>query len=893
MAFILYLTLKQLFNIFFFVAFLGAAGFAGYKFFFENRGPSHEPLRAIPSSAVAFLTGEDLVAFYRETDNTSLLWQDLKASGLISTFDGQLDVWNTLDKKGALKKMGRIPFVLSFHAAGNHQVNYLLSLGLNGNASEIMNDLFKQAGIRTENYEGEIKKIKSPNNITWYYYSFENLVIFSPSPELVSEARQECENPTENKFAAFNKLKPTIGDHIKSSFFVRNNEYTALFSSHFNADVEALFNRYPTGLAGLYDVVIEPNSVLLRGFNWAPDSLHTSLELLKDQQPVKPQLVKKLPGNTLWFYYMGLSNFEQYINRLHQLPGTLHAIEEFNGQYNVNLRQHLLSWVDNELVYFSVSSFPKEKLLLLKTDGSMNPGKELDFLARQLDSSSAENIGYKDRVIRRIKESNLFGLLLGEVFSGLDQPYYLELDGTVVFSTSADALTDYLSSVSQEQYLVRDIQFYDNLENYFSTSANVLFHTSFGEGHEAWRLLDSVKGNLVRDVSFIKNMASFTFSLSHRTNELFYTQALLKYKGSGSTATNTIWDVSFDTLLQNTPHLIHNHLSGTENIVIQDRANVLHSLSATGKTEFTVKLDEKIVGEIVNVDILKNGKNQLLFVTPKKLHVIDLKGNYVAGFPAALPTLATSTPAVYDYENDGNYRILIPSGTKILNYNREGKTVTGFMFSGLPGNITQPPVFSRIDNKDYLFICDEIGNIKITDRKGNDRYPIKFTLRNRGANAVYFEKGSAIETSKIIYCTNNGTIYLRYLNGMLDSLPSKTKIRNGYGFIDTDDDGMREVVVVDSSKIKWFDSKGNLVKEVTPLCNDFALQVYKTGPAQVVIGGTCRENEVITAFDNQGNDVARIKLTADSPFTVADINHDSKPEIIYCYRNRIFVYTLR
>lgn len=885
--------MKQSINIFFLVLFLGVAGYAGYKFFFENNGPSYEPLRATPGNAVAFVTGDDLVAFYRETDNTSLLWQDLKSSGFISTFDGQLDVWNTLDKKGALKKTGKIPFVLSLHAAGDHRFDYLLSLAFNQSSDQTMKDLFEQAGVQVSDEQQGIKKIKSPNNVTWYYYSYENLVLFSPSAELMAEARKECEAPgEEEKFTGFHRLRSTIGDHVKSSFFVRNAEYIALVSSHFNADVENLFNRYNTGLAGLYDVVVEPNSFLLRGFNWAPDSLATPLKLLSGQKPIKPNLVKQLPENTQWFYYLGLSNFEKYIDQLHDLPGMRSNIEAFNSEYNVNLRQHLLSWVDKELVYFSTSAFPKEKLLIMQTDASGTAQKELDFLVNQIDSSGTSSINYKGLLIRRINEAGLFSLLLGDVFK-LDQPYYVQSGQSIVFSSSSDALIDYLNAVGQERFLVRDVQFYDNLENYFNTTASVLFHTSFTQGNESWRLLDSVKGNLLRDVSFIKNTSSFTFSLSHRTKDLYYTQALLKYKGSSSTATNTIWDVSFDTLLQNRPHLIHNHITGTENIVIQDRSNVLHSLSATGKTEFTVKLSDKIVGDIVNVDILKNGKNQLLFVTSGHLHIIDLKGNYVSGFPAKLPATATSTPAVYDYENDGNYRILIPSGKKILNYNREGKPVTGFMFSELPANITQPPVFSRIDNKDYLFICDETGNVKLTDRKGNDRYPVKFTLRNRGANAVYFQKGSTVETSKIVYCTNNGTIYMQYMNGMLDSLPAKTRIRNGYGFIDADDDGVSELVVVDSSKIKLFDFKGKLIKEMTPVCSDFGLQVYKAGHGKAIIGGTCKEAEMITAFDNQGNDVTRIKLIADSPFTVADINHDDKPEIVYCYRNRIFVYTLR
>lgn len=885
---------SRIFNTIILLGFLGLAAYAGWKFFFENRGPQHEPLKAVPRNAVAFLTGENLLEFYRETDNTSLLWQEIKATGHINKFDHQLDLWNIIDKKGLLNSVEQIPFVLSFHPGENKKVDYLISISFPNKTPETINGWIKDANIEIQDQGEGIKRLKSASGIAWYCYNFENLIVFSPSQELIESSKRECESDNiEPKFTSFTRLKKSIGDHVKSSFFVRNSEYINLLAPHFRDELSSMFTEYNTGVAGLYDIVIEPNALLMRGFNWAPDSVHSKLSLLEGQQPVKPDLLKQLPGNTFFFYYLGMSDFEKFTNRLHQDPEMHKEIEEFNSNYNVNLKQHLLSWIEGELVYFNTSAYPDERLLLIKADDAKSPMKEIDFLTNRIDSSSTDNLSFNGQLIKRLNESNLFGILLGDVFNKIDKPYYFMLDNSIIFSTSPDALIDYLNEISKDQFLVRDVQFYDNLENHFSTATNVLFHIGFDEKNGSWDLLDSVKSELTRDVSFMKNIASFTYSLSVRNKEMFYSQALLKYKGSTSTSTSTIWDVTFDTLLQNTPHIVDNHITGTKNIVIQDRSNTLHSLSATGKTEFSVKIGEKIIGDIINVDLMRNGKNQLLFVTENKLHIIDLKGNYLKGFPATLSQKATSSPAAYDYESDGNFRILIPSGKKILNYNKEGNPVTGFQFKGLPADITQPPVFARIDNKDYLFICDIEGNVKLTDRKGNDRYELKFRLNNRTSNPVHFEKGATVETSKIIYCTNNGTIYKHYMNGTKDSLPTRTQVRNGYAFLDLEDDGNNELVVVDSSKIRWYDFKGNLVKEVVPFCNDFQLQAYKTEHGQAIIGGTCRNDEIITAFDNSGNDVARIKLTADSPYRVADINNDNKFEIIYCYKRKIFVYTLR
>ena len=885
----------RILNTLLFLAFIGAASFAAWKFFFEKKGPQLDPLTAVPENAVAFVSGENVVEFYRELDNTSLFWQDLKASGYISNFDNQLDIWNTLDKKGALKKIKEAPFVISMHPAGNNTFEYLICVSFPGKGSETVNEILKQGNISIEKFDNDLQIIKTESGIKWFYYNYENLVVFSPYKELTQNAVRECKNgkPAEEKFNLYHTLKNSKGDHIRSNLFIKNTEYINLNIKHFREDLENFLGSYATGEAGLYDIVIEPNSLLLRGFNLAPDSTDNALKLLKGQKPVKPNLLKLLPQSTSWFYYLGLSDFDKFVEKLHNDKIMRAQLEEFNSNYDVDLKRHLLSWINGELTLFAMKNYPNERMMLVQCDASSNPLGELEYLRTRLDSSGAQDVNYNGKIIKRLNEDNLFKLLLGEVFGKVNRPYYMQIENSIIFSTSAEAMTDYLNEIAADQFLVRNVQFYDDVENHFSTNTNVMFHMNYSEGNEAWMLMDSVRGRLMNGVSFVKNTESFTFSLCAKMKNLYYTQALFKYKGSASTTSNTIWDIGFDTLLQTTPHVINNHLSGTKNIIVQDKAYNIHSLSATGKTEYSIKIGEPIIDKIVNIDIHNNGKNQLLFVTASKLHLIDLKGNYVSGFPVSLKTTPTASPAAFDYESDGNYRILIPCGNKILNYNKEGKPVEGFNFAGLPGNITQAPLFARIDNKDYLFICDDAGNVKLTDRKGTERYSVNFKLKNRSVEKVNFEKGSTVETSKIIFCSNNGTIYRQFMNGMKDSLPSKTMVRNGYGFIDTDDDGSSELVVVDSLKIKWFDFKGEMIKQITPLCTNFQLQVYKAGHGLAIIGGTCRDEEIITAYDNNGNDVARIKLTADSPFTVADINNDNKYEIIYCYRNRIFVYTLR
>ncbi|MFN3341328.1 MAG: hypothetical protein ACK40M_01440, partial [Flavobacteriales bacterium] len=119
---------------------------------------------------------------------------------------------------------------------------------------------------------------------------------------------------------------------------------------------------------------------------------------------------------------------------------------------------------------------------------------------------------------------------------------------------------------------------------------------------------------------------------------------------------------------------------------------------------------------------------------------------------------------VFDYESNNNYRILIPCGKNIVNIDKEAKVTTGWEPEKFSSNINQAPVFFRCDNKDYLFVIDKQGEIRIIDRKGKPRYNLSFGLENRSSNKVLLEQASSIEGTSLIYSDTSGRIIRTFLN---------------------------------------------------------------------------------------------------------------------------------
>lgn len=76
-----------------------------------------------------------------------------------------------------------------------------------------------------------------------------------------------------------------------------------------------------------------------------------------------------------------------------------------------------------------------------------------------------------------------------------------------------------------------------------------------------------------------------------------------------------------------------------------------------------VALGEKIIGNVFMIDYYRNGKNQLLFSGKNDLHLLDRNGNYVERYPVKLRSPGSGPLALFDYDNNQVYRLIIPGKT--------------------------------------------------------------------------------------------------------------------------------------------------------------------------------------------------------------------------------------
>lgn len=252
-----------------------------------------------------------------------------------------------------------------------------------------------------------------------------------------------------------------------------------------------------------------------------------------------------------------------------------------------------------------------------------------------------------------------------------------------------------------------------------------------------------------------------------------------------------LWQCTVDAPVERRPYLLRNHTNGTLEALVQDNTHRIHLISATGKSLWSRPLDGPILGAVHQVDRFRNGKLQLLFGTATTLHLIDRNGKDV-GVPHKLPIEAAAPLAVFDYEGQREYRILVPlSDGRLLNLDLDFASVQGWNAPKLDASSVDAVRHLRLGGKDHLLTVDADGRVRIFDRKGNPRENVSARL-DRVKQVLAVDPGQALGSSRVIWMDQDLAIKALFLDGTAAELPQGESV-------DLDGDGVSEWLTADGA----------------------------------------------------------------------------------------------
>jgi hypothetical protein len=216
---------------------------------------------------------------------------------------------------------------------------------------------------------------------------------------------------------------------------------------------------------------------------------------------------------------------------------------------------------------------------------------------------------------------------------------------------------------------------------------------------------------------FISQFEPFLIPTKYRDGWLT-TTTTMKISGNQKTSEGLLWKTSLKAPAAIAPQIVVNSNTGEKEIFTQDTLGNLYLIDKSGEIQFTTLIDEKILGNVDQLDYYDNGKLQYIFNTATHVYIVDRLGNFVASYPIRLSHPASAGLTLIKDSVSGVYRYYVPcSNGAIYGYESSGRPLPGFSPRAGIGLVSQPLQAIWIDNAYYLLTTDIDGRLSLLNSR--------------------------------------------------------------------------------------------------------------------------------------------------------------------------------
>lgn len=478
-----------------------------------------------------------------------------------------------------------------------------------------------------------------------------------------------------------------------------SNDFTVLLHGNTIALTDSTHVNLPSWSA--LDFSIAPESLTATGIALATDSIPQLLTVFKDQIPQQNEMASVIPMDALDALSFTFDDAEKLQNKLQKFRGEK-EIKKTTGVFDSASEMGSITLKNGTAIFLK----------------SIDPSTTIDALARFVSTESS----FREIEIKSFSEPDLFQRTFAPLVNSNQANYVFQLENFFLFTETELSAQDLIAAY-QNNSTLKNTSYFENTSDDLSSSSSLLLYKMQGNfsktlsGFFNSYSKKSFKNTSMSEYPLVALQFSFDRNFAHVT--------LSCKKGSAKTK-NSVSSVSekFSINLENTVLGIPQLISNSGDVVVQDINNKLYYISESGKILWTKNLKSPILGKIAIVKISNKGDNYVAFATKNAVYVLDKNGKNANAFPLNFKDEITQPLAVFDYDNNHNYRFVVVQDKSVLMYDKQGKIVKGFNFSKTKSSIIQPPSHIRMGKKDYILIAEENGTLNILSRVGKSRVPV-------------------------------------------------------------------------------------------------------------------------------------------------------------------------
>lgn len=501
------------------------------------------------------------------------------------------------------------------------------------------------------------------------------------------------------------------------------------------------------------DVDILPESLKATGIAMARDSVPQVLSVFKGLVPQINEISKVIPADAKSAMMFTYNDAEL----LHK------NLLSYNKKDTLQTVHPLFESV-NEI---GLIELDKGKALVLK---SIDPILTKESILRYI----SEKNSFREITLYDFTNPILFEESYTPLLSGAFPKVCFQLENFFIFTQNEEQAQSIISTFNNNA-TIANMAYYTEANEHLSSASSLSFYRMNGNISNVLSLFFNTRSaGEIEKINF-KNYPFAALQFIH-DRDFAHVNVICKESSKNSSITKGVtqqFNVLLDNEILSGPQFFSNHRTGGKDIVVQDISNKLYLISDKGKILWTKDLPAPIIGPIREVDILRNGKKQLAFVTKNEFYVLDRNRNSVGKFPLKFRDEITQPLAVFDYDSNRKYRFIITQGKNILMYDSKGSMVEGFTFKRTSSEVIMPPQHIRLGIKDYILIPEQNGKLHILNRIGKDR--VKVSKKFNFSNIPLADEGS-----KFVLITQENSKESISQSGMVTS--QKLDVSSNYYF---------------------------------------------------------------------------------------------------------------
>lgn len=835
---------------------------------------------AIPSNTAVIVEIKNLERFSRYTDVDNSAWKTLSAFAMVDSYNAVLRIVDSVfTAQPSTQCLASNSVIIAVQQIGRNKLEYLFIMPLR-NEDEIdlaqlaLRTMFSADSLSSYLYDG-----KAPVHTFFKRENSQPHMSFSITKQtlIISASRVLVETAVRNMYAeytlsqnpSFAEVKRTAGNRVDANIFInleQISQFAHLFAHPDKRNV--LTSSSDLGSWSELDVNVYSNYVLLNGFASVSDDAQY-FSVFQRQTPVPFALKEVLPAGTSTFLSFGIRDkhmfmqrYEQYLKRTNRFIAYEQRIQQINSQLSapnmdpVRIKQLMYDIIDNEIamVYGNVNSLDvtQNTFAVLKVRNQSQARETLlgvlDGFAEKTNKKISDfTTTYRidEKIVYSIYEMPVAQIpfaLWGTAFRNANATHFTFIENYVVFGNSVSSLSKFIHAYELKKTLENDVDFrrfsQRLLQNY-----TVFLYSNVNRSYDLYPFFVSAPTRRVLQTESdeLKKFEAFAFQISAE-RDVLYNHLYVNYNPDAGDKPRTVWESYLDTVVIIKPRFIDNFHTREKNIMVQDAHNNLYLLNRSGIIQWKRQLREPIISEIFEVDYFKNGRIQYVFNTKNYIYMIDRIGNFVDRYPIKLESEATAGLAVFDYENNRNYRIFIPcANRRVYLYSQEGNVVRDWSFGRTETAVTTPIQYFRIDGKDYIVFADE-NKMYLLNRRGEQRITVKEQIQKSAHNSFIFEVRQGNVPHRFVTTNKKGeVVYIDLQGNVIRRSVANVSPNHYFEYRDMNNNGTPDYIFLDKKKLQVIAQTNRSVFTYTfdneienPLAlYNFGRNVYKIGVVDV------------------------------------------------------------